>query len=223
METSLRRVGQLIIESDKPYQARAAFDHYPTPVAFAQQALAVLPQDFKPRYILDPGAGGGSWGEAARGLWPASKIHGVEIRRAPRHPDYTIWSHDNYLSAPRYWPWRYDLIMGNPPYGKNADDERDDRTAEKFVRKAMEDVRTGGYIMFLLLGSFRESRIRAKGLWPEFPPTMEYDLVQRVSFSGNNRTDARSYCLFIWQKGAAFDLDPVTGFPIVRRSWISWR
>ncbi len=70
-----------MIITSKEMRPRNPSDFYPTPLALARAAVRdLLPADFNPQTILDPGMGGGVWGMAARERWPHAFIAGVDIR-----------------------------------------------------------------------------------------------------------------------------------------------
>jgi len=58
-----------------------------------------------------------------------------------------------------------------------------------------------GHIFFLLRLAMLESQRRARGLWQEHRPKKVYVLGRRPSFTGNGKTDATAYALYLWQKG----------------------
>lgn len=183
----------MIITTDKVMRPRDEHDFYPTPQALADAALDLLPETFKPIYILDPGAGTGVWGKAAVRKWDRES-DGIELRpaRCPNRDNerlyYCQWlDRTDYLTwQPRYF---YDLVLGNPPY----------RHAEAFVRKAIALTRPGGYVLFLLRLAFLEGQARGAGLWRDLPPAHVAVCSRRPSFTGNGKTDATAYAVFIWQ------------------------
>lgn len=169
--------------------ARRDFDFYPTPAAVAVDALEHLPSDFKPECVLDPGAGTGVWGRAARQLWPTTTITGVDLRPVARPAAYNFWFNEDFLltdSAPAF-----DLVVGNPPY----------KYTEQFVRHSMSLLENGGYLVFLLRLSFLEGQSRQRGLWRHYPPRRVVVCSKRVSFTDDGRTNATAYAYFIWQRG----------------------
>jgi hypothetical protein len=185
-----------MITVDAPLRARDKTDWYPTPQALCDWAVAeLLPADFTPRSVLDPGAGTGPWGRAARKRWGDEPvIMGVELRDQP-NPDPDVYDHwliADYLGtflredgAGNGW----DLVLGNPPYS----------LAEKFIRSGLYDVDTpGGHILFLLRLGFLASQARGKGLWAQHPPTTVYVCSRRPSFTGDARTDATEYGIYHW-------------------------
>jgi hypothetical protein len=182
----------MIITTTKTMRPRDAHDHYPSPLPLCHAALRLIPP-MTPRWILDPGAGAGVWGEAARARWPISHITGVELRRdVPRPLVYDRYERFDFVTEAAFYSG-YDLVIGNPPY----------KHAEAFVRAALEATRTGGYVCFLLRLAFLESQERGKGLWKAHPPQTVAVCSRRPSFSGDGKTDATAYAVFVWQRGRA--------------------
>ena len=158
--------------------------------------------NFSPQTILDPGAGDGVWGRAARTRWPQSLIAGVELRAVPQPAGFNFWYSDDYLrmtTAPAF-----DLIIGNPPY----------KLAESFVRQSLANLADGGYLVFLLPLGFLAGKGRFSGLYSDFPPERVAICAGRPSFTGNGKTDAHEYAVFYWRK-VVTQRDPVL-------SWITF-
>ena len=180
----------MIITTEKVMRPRDPMDHYPTPIALCHEALRLIPP-ITPRWILDPGAGTGVWGEAIKQRWPICHLTGVEIRRdAPRHASYDRWERFDYVQEQRFYSG-YDLVIGNPPY----------KHAEAFVRAALAACRDKGYVLFLLRLAFLEGQARGVGLWKQHSPRQVAVCSKRPSFTGDGQTDATAYALFLWQKG----------------------
>lgn len=169
---------------------RRDFDFYATPLHAAVDALSFLPSDFEATRILDPGAGTGIWGRAARRLYPHAFIMGYEIREETEKPNaYDVWRHDDFLLAPPHE--HSNLVIGNPPY----------EYAEQFVRGGLDSLLPQGYLIFLLRLNFLESNTRVNGLYREYPPQSVIVRASRISFTGNKRQNSNGYAYFIWQKG----------------------
>jgi hypothetical protein len=167
---------------------REDYDFYPTPSPVVERCLSVLPTDFTPRRILDPGSGTGVWGDAARKRWRDAWILGAEIRDI-RKPD----SYDEMMRGDfrlQDVPCQVDLVMGNPPY----------KYAESFVRIGLETLRPNGFLVYLLRLNFLEGKARAKGLYRKFP-LYECHVLGRVSFTGNGKVNATAFGLFVWKQG----------------------
>ena len=196
-----------IIYSSKPLRERAKSDFYPTPIELCRSVIEqTIPVDFKPAFICDPGAGNGVWGRALREFpkYNYSILDGIEIENIEPSVGYTYWINENFL---KFYPriYLYDLIIGNPPYS----------LAEEFVRHSLSMLSDNGYLIFLLRLAFLESleRYENNGLWVEFPPKFMHTCVRRPSFTGNRKTDATAYGVYVWQKG-------FNGEPGLR--WLYW-
>lgn len=195
----------MIIQTTKPLRPRDPDDHYPTPPGLALAALRLFP--FQPKTILDPGAGTGVWGSVARELWPGAFICGVDNTFPDKPPAYDLWRVHDYLSDEAAVYSGADLVVGNPPY----------RSAEEFVRQALRDVMPSGMIIFLLRLAFLEGQARMAGLWREWPPTSVHVLGKRPSFTGDGKTDATAYAVYVWRKSA--------GLPNWKTTldWLDWK
>lgn len=182
----------MIIQTDKPLRARAEFDHYPTPLELCRAGLAFLPGQAAEYRILDPGAGTGVWGRAARERWPNAQIYGLELneKQAVPHLDaYTRYDYGDYLQAKRTPEVYFDMIVGNPPY----------KLALPFVEKSLELLGDGGLLLFLLRLAFLESQERYQW-WKAHPPKQVWICSRRPSFTNNGHTDATAYALYLWEK-----------------------
>jgi predicted RNA methylase len=193
-----------IIQTTKELRPRDKADHYPTPYELCRAALNIIPDTESITTVLDPGAGAGVWGEQARKRWPNIYLTGVEMdNKWKQNGVYDQWKQSDFLSfhLDSMRPPVYDLIMGNPPYGVNADGTRDRNLAEKFIRIGWDELREGGYMCLLLRMGFRAGQKRTKRFWPKHPLKDFYVLGRRPSFTGDQRTDATEYAIYLWQKG----------------------
>jgi hypothetical protein len=177
----------MLLNTDKPRRPRHAHDTYFTPPAFVQQGLALVPGP--PATILDPGAGEGVWGRAARARWPEVHIIGVELRGVPQPAEYDEWHTGPVAEVAPSLP-RVDLVIGNPPFGQGA--------AEEFVRLALGGLNFGGLVVFLLRLAFLESQGRANGLFREHPPEVVSVCASRPRFYGDG-TGATPFAFFRWR------------------------
>lgn len=169
-----------IITTTKVLRTRDRHDYYPTPTGLVKAAINLLPeQDYK---AYDPGAGDGVWGKCLKDRFPASKIIGIDIRPLMPPPFYE-WHVGDFLLSDL---GTYNLFLGNPPY----------KFAEAFVRKSLQHVE--GQVLFLLRLAFLEGQKRCEGLWKDYPPKEVHVLGRRPSFTGNGKTDATAYALFLW-------------------------
>lgn len=233
-----------IIQTNKPLRERDDYDHYPTDEDLCRAILInysfALPTH-RPPWIIDPGAGTGTWGAAARKIWPNAIITGTEVRDIPRPPAYDYWYHGHHMTIPEVNGTNYDLVMGNPPYGdlwdlqqsklkkqakkegkeyrkppRPADNPRAD--AEAFVRWAFGHIHPYGYIVYLLRLAFLEGGERGRGIWSERKLSNVDVLSSRPSFTGNGKTDSTAYASFMW-KGVD-DYKPRV--PSFEGGWILW-
>ncbi len=168
-------------------------DYYPTPLKLACASLRKVDEQHKllVNTVLDPGAGDGIWGQAASQVWRHGPcVIGSDIRELPRPWPYTHWFREDFLAATYR---NIDMVVGNPPY----------RFAQAFVERGLESVRDGGLVVFLLRLEFLASRKRARGLWQRYPPHTVFVLPERPSYTGNGRTDATEYAVFVFKRGFA--------------------
>ena len=178
----------IFIKDSTTLPERHDFDFYATPPGFARAALEQLPAWFKPRCILDPGAGTGVWGRVARERWHNSLITGIEIRDVARPAAYNFWFTSGFQHVIRKQPC-FDLIIGNPPF----------KDAEMFVRGALEMLEDHGFLMYLLRLNFIAGQDRGAGLWKDTPLRKMVIASKRISFTGDSNPN--DHALFIWQKG----------------------
>jgi hypothetical protein len=176
----------------KPYAPRRANDLYPTPKGLAQAMVSRTWSWLGPRAkdVLDPGAGGGVFGEVMKRHEPDATVVGVELDKTLEpHPAYDYWYSEDYLT----WQtdMRFNLIIGNPPYS----------LAEEFIRKSFTLLRDEGAIVFLLRLGFLGGQARARGLWNDFHLDEVAICSRRPSFTGNGKTDGHEYAVFTWAKG----------------------
>lgn len=175
---------------------RRELDAYYTPFPLAQHLVDLLPLREGQR-VLEPSAGGGSFLRALahrserERLWlrlialdanPAAPALvqdlGIEQDVKRVHADFLTWPG---MGA--------DWVVGNPPYVD----------AELHVRRAIEEVRVGGHVAFLLRLAFLESAERFE-FWTAFPPRKVWVLAERPSFTGGG-SDNAAYGFFWWTRG----------------------
>lgn len=196
--------------------ARRAHEHYPTEPALIRAALEryALAKGGAPGYILDPGAGDGRWGQAAKALYPGAHLAGVELREVEEPAGFDYWlSGGDFLDFDPGFAWvRYGLIVGNPPYGPRLDSGRRDAKgrkvlvplAEMFIRRGFDLLAPGGRMIYLLPLQLQAGKDRYHNLWVTHPPTLVAIVSPRPSFGLNTKgrrgTNGTDYGLFVWDK-----------------------
>lgn len=182
---------QQLTEQGVVLRPRDSYDFYPTDPEFVESGLDLIPLD-KPQLVLDPGAGMGVWGKAARYRWSQAWITGVELN--PNVPGWRWYDHnihgDFLTHCWEAYP-KFDVVIGNPPYS----------LAEEFVTQSLCLLRDGGYLVFLLRLAFLESLRRYAFFRHQCPPARVVVCSDRPSFTGNGQTDSSAYAFFIWRKG----------------------
>ena len=176
-----------LIKKGVTFRPRAKFDFYPTSREYVISQYELVKSH--PSTIIDPGAGGGIYGEIGRERYPDAHITGVEIQKDLTPSDnYDEVVNQDFL---RYSPQApVDLVIGNPPY----------KIAEKMVRAALGMIKPGGELIFLLPINFAASKRRYK-LYKEYPLFRLVVCSDRPSFTGDGKTDSRDYGFFHWVKG----------------------
>lgn len=183
----------MIIQTDKQLRPRDEHDFYPTPMTHVRPAIRTLNNlvgFMTEPAILDPGAGTGVWGIAARERWERAHITGVELRSVEVPWQYDDWYNEDYHLWDRPITG-FDMVIGNPPY----------KYAEQFIRLGMEQLTPNGVMCFLLRLNFLEGQDRGKDLWRKHTPLLVEVCSERPSFTGNGKTDATAYALYYWRKG----------------------
>lgn len=197
-----------IIQVTVPLGERHEADFYPTDPKVCAATINLLPPEFMPKRILDPGAGDGAWGKVARRMIPDAHIIGVELRDVKPHPAYNEWIHGDFRML-NLDP--VDYICGNLPF----------MIAESMLRCCFPLVKATKGIMHQLLPlDFLAGEDRRIDLWAEFPPTTVHVISLRPSFIHTGKkagkTDGSSYAIYEWD----FSKPPP---PFPRLSWLSWK
>lgn len=185
---------------------RRDFDFYPTPFEVCEAGLKVLLNRFYPYFILDAGAGNGVWGKALKKLQSNNFLIGVEIRDIEKPEWYDKWVIEDFTKFNT--GLELDLVMGNPPY----------KFVEQFLDKALELVRTNGFVLFLLRLSFLESlkrynkyfnnNLNPKEVWVS---TRRVDFYREKNSKSAGNYDA--FGIFIWERGYTGD---------TTLNWLDW-
>lgn len=186
------------VEDKEKLPQRRDLDYYPTAIIDAERGLDFLFHTMSlygetphAPVVLDPGAGDGVWGNVLKRECPSAAIYGVELREVRRPEVYTAWAVGDFLAGAALIEPSFDLVIGNPPY----------KNAEQWIRRSLDVVKEGGYLLFLLRLTFLESQKRASGLFVEHPPLRVAVCGRRPSFSGNGKTSPDAYMYCIWRKG----------------------
>lgn len=83
-----------------------------------------------------------------------------------------------------------DIIISNPPFN----------LSEKFVEKALQDVREGGYVVMLLRSSWLGTKKRNPFILEHLPEFCYYHS-RRACFTENGKNDSTEYAHFVWRRG----------------------
>ncbi|HLF28185.1 MAG TPA: hypothetical protein VJG32_17785 [Anaerolineae bacterium] len=182
-------------------------DFYETPRALAGAVLDYIRAHYgisSPALVLDPGAGTGVWGKAARERWPKALIMGVDLYRARPDTIYDDWFRCSYTTFERRYfrDDRPDLIIGNPPYS----------LAQSFIEASLRLLAPGGLLSFLLRINLLAGQCR-EDFWKQRPLSRLVTCIERPSFNGGG-SDATEYALFVWS-------DRLLDGPKIE--WLSWR
>ena len=196
-----------VIITDTP---RRKSDFYPTPYGLCDYTVStIIPHNFIPATVLDPGAGEGRWGIFIRKRWPKVRLDGLDIEDYTNEKDKLTGIYNSYYNKMNYFNFisyePYDLIIGNPPFS----------LAEEFIRLSLKMGHKDSYILFLLKTDFLAGIKRMKGLWREYPPKEVWICSKRPGFNTpqNRRTDSNTYAIYLWQR-SWFDE------PIIK--WLDW-
>ena len=85
---------------------------------------------------------------------------------------------------------KMDMIITNPPFSLALD----------IIKKSLEDVREGGFVIMLLRLNYFGGKAR-KELWEKQMPKYCFVHHKRISFTDDRKTDSIEYAHFVWQKG----------------------
>ena len=168
---------------------RRESDFYATPLDCIRNVLDNLNLSNRGTEVLEPSAGNGNIVQIFKKYYPDKNITALELREEERNNLSNLTDNviiDNFLE--RNIINKYDIIIGNPPYG----------LAIEFVKKSLKSLKDDGILIFLLRTAFLESRTRYE-FWQENPLTGLLTLSKRPSFTGKG-TDATSYSWFVWDK-----------------------
>lgn len=171
-------------------------DYYVTPVdkieEFLEAFREIEPYAFDDGYILDPCAGGDefnapSYPVALQRVGIDNEILTIDIRE----DSLAEWIGD-YLEIPIADDDKPSVIITNPPF----------KLAEEIIKKALEDVEEGGFVIMLLRLNFFGGKARNERFWPVVGmPKYAFVHHRRMSFTPDGKTDSIEYAHFVWQKG----------------------
>lgn len=170
-------------------------DYYVTPVnkilEFIDE-IVVYEEDIFEGVILDPTSGGDlnhlmSYPEALKRCG-YTNVKTIDIREdslAELKADYLTYK----------LPYKPHTIITNPPFN----------IAEQIIKKSLNDVEIGGYVVMLLRLNFFGGKARMK-FWNEVGlPKYAFVHHRRLSFTDDGNTDSIEYAHFVWQKGYESD------------------
>lgn len=171
-----------------------------TPVAVAVQLLLTLERDLGPApRILDPSAGSGCWGRAARAVWPDCVLVGVEPRASEQAnvaAAYTFAYHlDLAAFLLRHQEFKhggFDLIISNPPF--------DVAFTKDYWPGLLLDaglVAPGGRVALYGRSQWGQS-IEAAANLRRWSPSWQRRLCGRPAHRADGRTDSCEYSLWGW-------------------------
>ena len=153
----------------------------------------VLPSEFNPGIVLDPGAGSGVWGKAIKERYTNTSLVGVELQHLTMPEGYALWlSGYDFLDQTIDYG-NFDLVIGNPPYS----------LAEEFLERSYNMLNPGGWLVFLLRLSFLESHKRFSKYYQDYTSMKPFSIwvsTRRVSFTGNRKSDNTAYMVGAWRK-----------------------
>lgn len=167
-------------------------DYYVTPIhkitEFLDEFVKYEPEAFN-GIVLDPCAGGDlehtmSYPAALHNLNSNLHIKTIDIRE-----DSLAETKANYIDLELEYKPR--TIITNPPFNHS----------ESIIKKALEDVEEGGFVIMLQRINFYGGKSR-KLFWDEIGmPKYTFIYHKRISFTDDNKTDSIEYAHFVWQKG----------------------
>jgi hypothetical protein len=209
------------VTEEKPYE-RDENDGFYTDPRLASVIVKHLVNDgwVEPglRSVLEPSVGKGAFADAVFiHIADGGLLHMIDVNPAmiaamkarPRAPHVRVGDEvsrlclvGDFLDEELTADGRYELIIGNPPFGKKVEGRKVPLpVAEKHVRRALSLRDRGGVVAFLLRSAFFESTGRIP-FWREHPASGFYPLAERPSFTGDGKTDkGQAYGLFIWKRG----------------------
>lgn len=167
---------------------RHVSDYYVTPISdiklFLDEMLICEPRILNGD-ILDPCAGG--CGDILMSYPETLGQYGVVCKTIDVREDSRAEVIGDYLGMEL--DYKPNLIITNPPF----------IYAEEIIRKSLDDVANGGFVVMLLRLNFFGT-IKRKPLFDEYMPKYSFIHHRRISFVGG-KTDSIEYQHCVWQKG----------------------
>ena len=96
----------------------------------------------------------------------------------------------DFLNVDFYEKEKFDVVITNPPFN----------LAMEVIKKSLECVSEGGYVVMLLRLNFFGSKMR-KPFWDQQLPVWAYVHHRRMSFTDDNNTDSIEYMHAVFVKG----------------------
>lgn len=146
-------------------------DAYQTPVWAVEAIVREIAWGTCPR-VLEPCAGDGVISN-----YIDLKIGHAEVTAFDIEPSSSRMKQQDFLEYSHWWP--FDFCITNPPFS----------LAKEFIDKALE---VSNCAIMLLPKSF-DGSVGRKEWWQRHPPTAEYTLSRRPSFTGDGKTDSEVY------------------------------
>jgi len=186
---------------------RSPNDYYVTPVNQIVDFLCAFRQDtkisFRNNSFLDPCAGGD--GDHSMSYPAALRMmigdEPIDIETIDIREDSDARDKRDYLD-PATPVKPVDIIISNPPFS----------LAQEFINKALKDVKSGGYVIFLLRLTYFGSKDR-RDWWRENMPSFGYIHSKRMSFKTplseklaakpfkRGQSDSVEYAHLVWIQG----------------------
>jgi hypothetical protein len=206
------------VQSDLEVRGRRPHENYPTPFPLALEITRRVSEVVGPAdCIIEPSAGEGPFIRAARIVYPAARIDGIDIRGDVVRQQCLDAGADRFFGE----DWlehlqrrgRLDertLIIGNPPFwspGPRGDTD----LAMKHIIAALDHLPAGGHLAFLLPLRYHGGQERTLRLWSRGDLLAWFSLPQRPSFVDGGTANAE-YAIFVWRagfKGHAMRLEPL--------------
>lgn len=172
-------------------------DYYITPVKSITDFLKHFENDYGSlgNILLDPCAGGDtlnamSYPEALA-QQGYSNVETLDLRNDSLANHKNIDYIETDLSTIMVEP---DCIITNPPFNVAID----------IIKKALNDVKDGGYVIMLLRLNFFGSKSR-KPFWTDNLPMCCYVHSDRMKFTQSGGTDSIEYMHCVWKKGNTYN------------------